>query len=385
VAEPSAKRLAAVAGLVAAVVGGAVSSAVALSVKNGSGSTEPSSTSRSTTTAVVVRTDLTTTMQVGGSIGFRGAYTIPAPPESSNEQATYTSLPNIGEIVKQGQPLYSLNDQPVVLLYGSLPAYRAFTVGMSTGSDVGELTRDLVALGYGHGLARGSRYTSATAIAVERWQRALGRPATGTLALGDVIFEPGPIRITSINPSLGESVAEGGGSILSATSTRPVVTLDLAVAEEYLVKPGNAVSIVLPDGTSTVGGHVTTIGDVATCPGGGGTGLGGSAESPCESSGSGNSSSATVPVTISLDRAPPEARLDQAPVNVTLTSQRADHVLAVPISALLALAGGGYGVDVVAGRTEHIVAVTTGLYSNTLVQVGGSGIAAGMRIEVPSS
>jgi hypothetical protein len=92
-----------------------------------------------------------------------------------------------------------------------------------------------------------------------------------------------------------------------------------------------------------------------------------------------------VPVTISLDRTPPEARLDQAPVNVNLTSQRADHVLAVPINALLALAGGGYGVDVVTGRTSHLIGVTTGLYSNSLVQVSGSGISAGMHIEVPSS
>ena len=55
--------------------------------------------------------------------------------------------------------------------------------------------------------------------------------------------------------------------MLTATGTTPIVTVDLDVTQEYLVKPGDAVSIVLPDGTSTVGGHIETVGNVATCPG----------------------------------------------------------------------------------------------------------------------
>ena len=138
-----------------------------------------------------------------------------------------------------------------------------------------------------------------------------------------------------------------------------------------------------------MGGRIATVGSVASCPGGGGIGLGSgsgsSSQSPCESAGSGNSSTPTVPVTITLDHASPGARLDQAPVNVNITTQRANHVLAVPVNALLALAGGGFGVQVVSGKTSRLVGVTTGLYSNTLVQVSGSGIAPGMRVEVPAS
>ena len=62
--------------------------------------------------------------------------------------------------------------------------------------------------------------------------------------------------------------------MLTATSTTPIVTVDLDVDQEYLVKPGDAVSVVLPDGTTTVGGHIQTVGNVATCPGAGGTGSG---------------------------------------------------------------------------------------------------------------
>ena len=57
-------------------------------------------------------------------------------------------------------------------------------------------------------------------------------------------------------PSLG--AAAGGGTVLTATSTTSIVTVDLDVSEEYLVKPGDAVTVVLPDGASSVGGHIET-------------------------------------------------------------------------------------------------------------------------------
>jgi multidrug efflux pump subunit AcrA (membrane-fusion protein) len=77
--------------------------------------------------------------------------------------------------------------------------------------------------------------------------------------------------------------------------------------------------------------------------------------------------------------------LDEAPVNVNISTQRAPNVLAVPVNALLALQGGGYGVQVVSGNTSRLVAVTTGLYSDNEVQVTGSGISVGTRVEVPSA
>jgi hypothetical protein len=173
--------------------------------------------------------------------------------------------------------------------------------------------------------------------------------------------------------------------VLTATSTTPIVTVDLGVTQEYLVKSGDAVTITLPDGTSTVGGQIETVGNVATCPGGGSTGTGSADQSPCSSSGSGTSSTPTVAVTISLDRSPHAATLDQAPVNVNVTTQRVNNVLAVPVNALLVLQGGGFGVEVVSNDSSHLAGVTIGVYSNTLVQISGSGITAGTRVEVPSS
>jgi hypothetical protein len=328
-----------------------------------------------------------------------------------NPGTAYTWLPAAGAVIRQDQRVYAVSGVPVPLLYGSVAAYRAFYVGMSDGGDVAELTRDLIALGYGSGLAQSDHYSAATAAAVDRWQKSLGLPMTGEILLGEVVFEPGPIRVTSVMPSVGASVGGGGGSgagaggggggggVLTATGITQVVTVDLPVTQEYLVKAGQAVSVVLPDGTSTVRGRVKSVGSVATCPGGGGTGTatggntgstgGGGGQSPCSSAGSngggGSNSSPTVAVTITLHHTPGGAGQDQAPVNVNITSQRASNVLAVPVNALLALAGGGFGVQVVTGHSSHLVGVTTGLYGNTLVQVSGPGITAGTRVEVPSS
>ncbi len=383
-AELTARRVAAIAAVAGALVGGAVAGGVAALSASGTSSPAAASggSSGSVATAAVVRTTLSTTVQVGGSIGYDGSYTITS---RSGAGATYTWLPQVGDVVRQDQRVYSVNDEPVPLLYGAIPAYRAFSVGMSDGADVAELTRDLIALGYGGGLSPSNHYSSATAAAVQRWRRARGLPVTGEIPLGEVVFEPGPIRVTSVSVAVGAVV--GGGTVLTATSTTPVVTVDLDVSQEYLVKPGDTVTVVLPNGRSTVRGHIETVGTVATCPGGGGTGTGSggssTGQSPCTSGGI--NSSPTVPVTITLDHTPPGPVGDQAPVDVNITTHRAEEVLAVPVNALLALAGGGFGVQVVTGTTSHLVAVTTGLYSNTLVQVSGSGISVGTRVEVPAS
>jgi hypothetical protein len=92
-----------------------------------------------------------------------------------------------------------------------------------------------------------------------------------------------------------------------------------------------------------------------------------------------------VQVAVRLTHPDPAEHLDQAPVSVNIVSARARDVLAVPVSALVALAGGGYGVEVVQGSSARLVAVQTGLFSQTLVQVSGTGLTAGTRVEVPSS
>jgi multidrug efflux pump subunit AcrA (membrane-fusion protein) len=78
--------------------------------------------------------------------------------------------------------------------------------------------------------------------------------------------------------------------------------------------------------------------------------------------------------------------LDQAPVEVAITTARVRDALIVPINALLALAGGGYAVETVnAQGVHHLVPVNTGLFDDAdgLVQV--TGVTPGEKVVVPSS
>jgi hypothetical protein len=327
--------------------------------------------------APVVRTDLSNTVQVSGSLGYAGSYAI------VNQAAgtAYTALPAPGATIQRGQELYEVDGTPVTLFYGATPAWRALSGGVPAGRDVAQLDRNLIALGYGAGLVVSDYYTDATAYAVGLWQAARGLPVTGTVPLGQVAYAPGPLRITGVTPVPG-SPPQPGTSILTATSPVPVAVAEVPVGQEYLVKAGDSVTVTLPDGVTTTPGVIASVASVASA----GSGSPGAApeQSPGAGSGSGTSQD-TVQVTVRLTQPAAAGHLDQAPVSVNIISAQARGVLAVPVSALVALAGGGYAVDVVQGSTVHLVAVQAGLFSQTLVQVSGGGLTAGQRIQVPSS
>jgi hypothetical protein len=237
------------------------------------------------------------------------------------QSSTFTMLPAVGQVIAQGQTLYEISGRPVVLRYGS--------------------------------------------------------PATRELPLGSVVFQPGPVRVTSVMPELGASVAPG--PVLTVTSTRPQVKIALSAAQQSSVKVGDQVSITLPN-QQTTPGVVISVGTVAKAPaskegGGGGGGENGEEGGP----------------TIEVDVTPSEPQaighLDEAPVSVSITTQSVPEALAVPVDALLALAGGGYALEVAEGAAHHLEAVTLGLFDDAegLVQVSGSGVSAGQRVVVPST
>ena len=74
-------------------------------------------------------------------------------------------------------------------------------------------------------------------------------------------------------------------------------------------------------------------------------------------------------------------------MNVSITTESVEDALAVPVDALLALAGGGYAVEVAEGRVHRLAAVTLGLFDDAdgLVQVSGRGLSAGQRVVVPAT
>jgi hypothetical protein len=329
--------------------------------------------------APVVRTGLTNTVQVSGSLGYAGSYTI----VNQAQGTAYTGLPAAGTTIRRGQQLYAVDGAPITLFYGGVPEWRPLFAGVAPGRDVAQLNRNLIVLGYGAGLSDSEYFTGATAYAVELWQAARGLPVTGTVPLGQVAYAPGPLRVTGVTPVLG-SPPQPGTSVLTATSPVPVVIAQVPVGQEYLVKAGDIVTVTLPDGVTTTPGVITSIASVASSGGGSSGAAPGQSPGPGSGSGSGTSQD-TVQMTVRLTHPGAAGRLDQAPVSVNIISAQVRDVLAVPVSALVALAGGGYAVDVVQGGTVHLVAVQTGLFSQTLVQVSGAGLAAGMRVQVPSS
>ena len=311
----------------------------------------------------------------------------------NQSQGTYTELPELGQVVSQGQVLYRVNDSPVVLLYGSTPLYRTLSSG-TTGADVAELNADLVALGdatMGQLSSTPDSFGSATTTAVEKLQSALGVTANGTLSLGQVLFEPSALRVTSLSAPLGGS-AESGQMVLQATSTTRQVEVAVEATQQSEVSVGDHVSITLPDNQTTPG-VVSSIGTVAACPSSSASSGSSSSSAAlgtdgCSSGSSGSNTTPTVTVAVSPSDPAATGTWDQAPVQVTVTTASVPDALVVPVTALLARSGGGYSVEVVEpGGTHQLVAVSLGLFDDAdgLVQVTGSGLAAGQAVVVPTA
>ena len=354
-----------------------------------------------TSLATVTRQSLSSQTQVNATLGYSGTYTVVVPSagaaseggssqggggggqQASGQAAgTFTALPVAGQVVVQGQPLYSVSLTPVALLYGATPVSRTLSEGLS-GADVAQLNADLVSLGDASktDLDPSSDYFSAaTAAGVEKLQSNLGVTQTGTLTLGQAVFLPTATRVTSVSATLG-APAQPGSTVVQATSTTRAVIAQLDADQQSEVKVGDKVTITLPSNQTTPG-VVSKVGTVATTPSAGGSNSGGSA------SGSSGGSGGTPTIEVDITPSDPSSTgaLDQAPVSVTITTATVNDVLVVPVDALLALSAGRFAVEVVGvAGVHHLVPVTLGLFDDAdgLVQVTASGLSAGDRVVVP--
>jgi peptidoglycan hydrolase-like protein with peptidoglycan-binding domain len=310
----------------------------------------------------VARTDLSTTNIVSGTLGYVGIFRVYTP-----DTGTITWLPQPGQIVERGRPVFAIDNRPVRLFYGSKPAWRSLSPGVPDGPDIRALEDNLEALGYADGLTADGHFTRATAAALRRWQHATHQPVTGRLELGAVTFQPGRMRVTALGGQVG-APAGGGGPLVTGTSTTVAVTLAIPVTDSHAVHRGDAVTVIMPAGQS-VPGRVTQLSTVAAQP------------NP-EDQGRG-SQLPTIGATVTLAREIAGAGLDQAPVEVHVTDASVKNVLVVPITALVALAGGGYGLYLLDGGAQRLIGVTTGLFSDTRVEVKGDGLREGSKVEVP--
>jgi HlyD family secretion protein len=356
-----------------------------------------------TGTATVARTEVVERQQVAGTLGYGDSVTVPGQAAGGSgssggggsagaggggqaQDGIVTRMPAVGAVLGRGQALFEVDGHPVPLWYGTRPAWRAFQLGMTDGADVRQLEANLVALGFDpdRAITVDGHYSGATAAAVKRWQRATGRARTGAVALGQVVFVPSPVRVATVAATAGAPLPSGT-AVLTVTSTRPQVTVALETALQQLVRRGDRVEVILPDGKTTRG-TVATVSRVATQPSTGSGQNGGENQGEGGSGSSSGTGQATVQVTVRLANPKAAANLDQAPVQVAITTQAARGVLAVPINALLAQPGGGYAVQLVNGNDRRRVAVRTGLFDETagLVEVQGAGLAQGATVEVPA-
>jgi peptidoglycan hydrolase-like protein with peptidoglycan-binding domain len=303
--------------------------------------------------AAVERRDLIARDDLDGTLGYSGTTTVPAP-----AAGTITRLRAEGDTVTRGRSLLSIDAKATAwVLYGTIPMYRDLGPGVSNGSDVRQLERNLKALGYDPGTVDDD-WTSATTQAVEDFQDDRGLTVDGTLTRSEIVISDGPARVGKHSAEVGDP-ARAGAPVTSLTSTTPVVTskLDAGLAAE--VHRGDPVRVTMPDG-SEVGGRITRVGTVATA--------------------GENGASPTVELRVALNSRR-HGPLDGAPVSVSLETGRTKDALAVPVTALVATAPGRYAVELAGSR--RLVPVTLGAFADNWVQVTGSGLAPGTRVVVP--
>lgn len=342
------KRVAAAGAGVAAIAGAVVLIA-------GGDEAPPVRAAASTATATVERRDLVDRESIDGTLGYSGAA-----PLLAGAAGTVTGLPEPGRVLRRGRSLYDVDGEPAAwLLYGSLPAWRDFAPGMADGEDIRQLERNLRALGHDPDgdMTVDDEWTWATTAAVERFQDERGLTEDGTLARGGVVFRSGPARVGSVRAAIGQSVAPGT-EIAQLSTTRREVTVDLDATRQSIAREGDAVTVDLPNGR-TVRGRITDVGKAAEQP-------------------ASEDAEPTIEVTVALrGRAAHGSGFDQAPVDVGFAVQRSSQALVVPVTALLARAGGGFAVEVEGGR---LIDVEPGMFAEDYVEVTGDGLREGLRV-----
>jgi len=376
---------------------------------------------------------------------------------TSRSNGTITSVVAAGTALEEGDVLYTVDGEPVVLLYGDTPAYRSLREARDNleGNDVLQLEEALDALGYNSSgsLSIDGEFTSYTADLVEQWQADIGAVEDGSVDLGEVVFLPGPVTVLDVSVVPGDSVNDGravltvtgseattgpdvlqleqaladfgfdadgalivdgvfdeattaavmawqasigavvdgtvdlgdivflsgpvrisdqlapvgasvnaGSDVLAITSSDKVVSVSLPAADQDITAAGDAVTVELPDAT-TVPATVSSVATVATASSNGGP---------------------VFEMIVTLDDPSAAGDLDEAPVNVEIVTDRAENVVAVPVASLLALAEGGYAIEVDRGDgSTQLVGIETGFYADGLVEVTGGAIEPGDRVVVP--
>ncbi|MFE9929876.1 peptidoglycan-binding protein [Streptomyces sp. NPDC005533] len=319
-------------------------------------------------TAPVQRGDLSSGLQVEGTLGHAQERKL-----NAGGPGVLTWVAAEGAAVERDGRLYEVNGRAVRLMYGSTPMYRPLKGG-DRGEDVKQLKRNLRALGYGTGLdPEDGTFTAGTATAVKRWQKAHEAAQTGEVGREDIAFASGPQRVRRGDAAIGDEPGPGK-PVLTVTGTERIVRFQIDAANATAAKPGDPVTVRLPGGAGATG-RIEAVGAAAAPDDKNGGGAGGG--------GGGGDRKAKVEVSVTFDKPAEVNAPDQSPVTVALTGETRKGVLSVPVNALLALTDGGFGVQVVEDGRAREVKVEPGMFGNGRVEVTGDALKEGMQVGVP--
>jgi membrane fusion protein, multidrug efflux system len=349
----SARRIAAVTAGVLSV--GALGAAIAVFSLPKDSDDSGSSGNTAPATATVTRETLVDRQSVDGTLAHGDPTSITA-----RGSGTVTQMPSEGTTVGRGEAIYRLDNMPITLLYGSLPAYRTLKPGVK-GADVEQFETNLWALGY-RGFTVDSTYSSATADVVRSWQERLGITKTGAVETSQIMYAPGEVRVNSLTVQTGALVSPGN-EVLKVTGTAALATVSLDASSARLAENGATVQITLPDG-KTVPGKIIKIATLVIK--------------------SDNGAADTTSYNVTIQFTSTVQSQGTAAVSVAFTVGQRPDVLTVPVTALVVLAEGGFGLQVFENGTTRAVAVETGLFADGKVEIKGTGLQAGMKVVVPS-
>lgn len=302
--------------------------------------------------ATVQRRTLEESTEANGSAGFGAARQV-----NSTGDGIVTQAPEPGDVLDPGDVLLRVAQRPIVLVEGATPMYRELRrtqsgerdaagdrIGDTTGADVEQLQDYLIGLGLdgdGDVAAEHGTFGRATERAVEQWQRFVGHPATGKVDSSQIVFVPASIRIETA-PLVGAEFDDP-----TVTDVDPKVTADVTGQQRSHFPLGQPVAIEFADRTIT--GTVTDVDRRAGADG-----------------------STQFRVEITPDGGSDVEGVD-ADATAKLTARRvvAEEVLTVPVRALVALAEGGWAVQLDGPSGPRLTAVELGAVVDGFAEVAG--------------
>ena len=231
-----------------------------------------------------------------------------------------------------------------------------------SGPDVLQLEQALDRLGF---TAEGTMvvddvFTPETRASLLEWQVATGQEPDGVLHVGDVVVVEAAVRVTAEIAAVGAQVSPGT-AVIGVADVEQIVSFELEAADQSLADEGDRATVVLPDNVE-LAGAVEEIATTATTTQDGST---------------------TFAVTVQLDDPDAVGDLTEAPVDVELVGSSVSDVLAVPVSALIALSDGGYAIEADSGSGFRLVATEPGFFADGLVEIDVVGVEVGDLVALP--